>query len=130
MSTFFLIFGIICIVAGILLEIYGWGSHNKRPIAICEGIMVVLLGIGMIIGRNEKSPYEIQAELESEAIENYDNGSEVYINGKKNNDIDINGINLDRYNIKIKEGKIYLIDIHDIGLCFFCKKINKILNFL
>ncbi len=110
MSTFFLIFGIICIVAGILLEIYGWGSHNKRPIAICEGIMVVLLGIGMIIGRNEKSPYEIQAELESEAIENYDNGSEVYINGKKNNDIDINGINLDRYNIKIKEGKIYLID--------------------
>ena len=110
----FLIFGIICIVAGILLEIlleiYGWGSHNKRPIAICEGIMVVLLGIGMIIGRNEKSPYEIQAELESEAIENYDNGSEVYINGKKNNDIDINGINLDRYNIKIKEGKIYLID--------------------
>ena len=110
MSTFFLIFGIICIVAGILLEIYEWGSHNKRPIAICEGIMVVLLGIGMIIGRNEKSPYEIQAELESEAIENYDNGSEVYINGKKNNDIDINGINLDKYNIKIKEGKIYLID--------------------
>ena len=59
---------------------------------------------------DEKSPYEIQAELESEAIENYDNGSEVYINGKKNNDIDINGINLDKYNIKIKEGKIYLID--------------------
>lgn len=110
MSTFLLIFGIICIVAGILLEIYGWGSHSKRPIAITEGIMIVLLGIGMIIGRNEKSPYEIQEELESNAIENYDNGSDVYINGKKNNDIDINGINLDKYNIKIKEGKIYLID--------------------
>ena len=40
----------------------------------------------------------------------FDNGSEVYINGKINNDIDINGIDLDRYNIKIKEGKIYLID--------------------
>ena len=62
--------------------------------------MIVLLGIGMIIGRNEKSPYEIQEELESNAIENYDNGSDVYING----------INLDKYNIKIKEGKIYLID--------------------
>lgn len=110
MSTFLLIFGIIYIVAGILLEIYGWGSHNKRPIAIMEGITIILLGIGMFLRRNEKSPYEIQAELESEAIENYDNGSEVYINGKKNNDIDINGINLDRYNIKIKEGKIYLID--------------------
>lgn len=110
MNTCFLIFGIIFIVAGILLEIYGLGSHNKRPIAVCEGIMLVLLGIGMFIERNEKSPYEIQAELESEAIENYDNGSEVYINGKKTDDIDINGINLDRYNIKIKEGKIYLID--------------------
>lgn len=110
MSTFLLIFGIICIVAGILLEIYGCGSHNKRPIAIFEGIMVVLLGIGMIIGRNGKSTYEIQEELESEAIENYDNGSEVYINGKKTDDIDINGIDLDKYNIRIREGKIYLID--------------------
>lgn len=110
MSTFLLIFGIICIVAGIILEIYGWGSHDKRPIAIMEGIALVLFGIGMIIGRNGKSPYEIQAELESEAIENYDNGSEVYINGKKTDGIDINGIDLDKYNIKIKEGKIYLID--------------------
>lgn len=110
MNTCFLIFGIIFIVAGILLAIYGLGSHNKRPIAVCESITLVLLGIGMFIERNEKSPYEIQAELESEAIENYDNGSEVYINGKKTDDIDINGINLDRYNIKIKEGKIYLID--------------------
>lgn len=72
--------------------------------------MVVLLGIGMIIGRNGKSTYEIQEELESEAIENYDNGSEVYINGKKTDDIDINGIDLDKYNIRIREGKIYLID--------------------
>lgn len=110
MGTCFLILGIICIVAGIIFEIYEWGSRNKRPIAVCEGIMAVLLGIGMILGRNEKTYDEIQEELESEAIENYDNGSEVYINGKKNNDIDINGINLDKYNIKIKEGKIYLID--------------------
>ena len=83
---------------------------DKSAVIIIVGIMIVLLGIGMITERNEKSPYEIQEELESEAIENYDNGSEVYINGKKNNDIDINGINLDKYNIKIKEGKIYLID--------------------
>lgn len=110
MSTFLLIFGIFCIVAAILFEIYGWGGHNKRPIAIVEGIMFVLLGIGMFLRRSEKSPYEIQAELESEAIENYDNGSEVYINGKKTDGIDINGIDLDKYNIKIKEGKIYLID--------------------
>ena len=65
---------------------------------------------GITLGQNEETYDEIQEELESEAIENYDNGSEVYINGKKNNDIDINGINLDKYNIKIKEGKIYLID--------------------
>jgi hypothetical protein len=77
---------------------------------IIVGIMIVLLGIDMITERNEKSPYEIQEELESEAIENYDNGSEVYINGKKTVGININGIDLDKYNIKIKEGKIYLID--------------------
>lgn len=83
---------------------------DKSAVIIIVGIIIVLLGIGMITERNEKSPYEIQEELESEAIENYDNGSEVYINGKKNNDIDINDIDISKYNIKIKEGKIYLID--------------------
>ena len=83
---------------------------DKSAVIIIVGIMIVLLGIGMITERNEKSPYEIQEELESEAIENYDNGSEVYINGKKNNDIDINDIDISKYNIKIKEGNIYLID--------------------
>lgn len=79
---------------------------DKSAVIIIVGIMIVLLlGIGMITERNEKSPYEIQEELESEAIENYDNGSEVYINGKKNNDIDINDIDISKYNIKIKEGK-------------------------
>ena len=109
MSTIFLIFGIICVVFGAILEITGWGG-DKDEYAIVGGVVTVILGICMIISRNEKSPYEIHEELESEAIENYDNGSEVYINGKKNSDIDINGINLDKYNIKIKEGKIYLID--------------------
>lgn len=83
---------------------------DKSAVIIIVGIIIVLLGIGMTTERNEKSPYEIQEELESEAIENYDNGSEVYINGKKNNDIDINDIDISKYNIKIKEGKIYLID--------------------
>lgn len=83
---------------------------DKSAAMIIVGIMIVLLGIDMITERNEKSPYEIQEELESEAIENYDNGSEVYINGKKTVGININGIDLDKYNIKIKEGKIYLID--------------------
>lgn len=110
MSTSFLIFGIIFVVVGVIIAISGCGGCDKNAATFIGGIMIVLSGIGMIIVRNEKSPYEIQAELESEAIENYDNGSEVYINGKKNNDIDINGINLDKYNIKIKEGKIYLID--------------------
>lgn len=110
MSIFLLIFGIICAVVGVIIAIFGCVTRDKDVVAIIGGIIIVLLGIDTIIGRNEKSPYEIQAELESEAIENYDNGSEVYINGKKNNDIDINGINLDKYNIKIKEGKIYLID--------------------
>lgn len=109
MSTFFLIIGLIFVAARLII-ISGWVDCNKNTIVIIGGIITVLLGIIMIIGRNEKSPYEIQEELESEAIENYANGSEVYLNGKKNNDVDINGIDLDRYNIKIKEGKIYLID--------------------
>ena len=110
MSTGFLIFGIDLITAGVICEILGWVGHDKDVAAIIVGIMIVILGIGMITERNEKSPYEIQEELESEAIENYDNGSEVYINGKKNNDIDINNIDISKYNIKIKEGEIYLID--------------------
>lgn len=89
---------------------YPLARCDKSAAVIIVGIMIVLLGIDMITERNEKSPYEIQEELESEAIENYDNDSEVYINGKKNNDIDINDIDISKYNIKIKEGKIYLID--------------------
>ena len=110
MNTFPLIFGIICVVAGVITVIFGCVTHDKNSIAIIGCIIFVLLGIDTIMGRNEKSPYEIQEELESEAIENYDNSSEVYINGKKTDDIDINGIDLDKYNIKIKKGKIYLID--------------------
>lgn len=110
MSTGFLIFGIDFITAGVICEILGWVGPDKDVAAIIVGIIIVLLGIGMITERNEKSPYEIQEELESEAIENYDNGSEVYINDKKNNDIDINDIDISKYNIKIKEGKIYIID--------------------
>lgn len=83
---------------------------DKSAAVIIVGIMIVLLDINMIIGRNEKSPYEMQKELKSKVIKNYDNDSEVYINGKKNNDIDINDIDISKYNIKIKEGKIYLID--------------------
>lgn len=78
---------------------------DKSAAVIIVGIMIVLLDINMIIGRNEKSPYEMQKELKSKVIKNYDNGSEIYINGKKNNDIDINDIDISKYNIKIKEGK-------------------------
>ena len=82
MSTFFLIYGIICVVVGVIFEISGRVGCDKNATAInggiiivLLGIMAVLLGIGIIIGRNEKSSYtiqaETQAELESEAIENY-----------------------------------------------------------
>ena len=66
--------------------------------------MIVLLGIGMIIGWNEKSPYEIQEELESNAIENYDNGSDVYINQINFSFLDFNIVF-----IKINTINIYVI---------------------
>ena len=115
----FLIFGI-----GVVTAIYGckvtmFGRRNNEGESIFAGLFCAFFGIvimtncnliGNILSGNVKSPHEIQEELESEAVESYDSGSEVYINGKQNNDIDINGINLDKYNIKTKNGKIYLIE--------------------
>lgn len=97
MSTGFLLIGLIFVAARLII-ISGWVDCNKKTIAIMAGIMIILSGIiiiAMITGRNEKTYDEIQTELESEAIENYDNGSEVYINGKKNGVIGINSIALD-----------------------------------
>lgn len=97
MSTGFLLIGLIFVAARLII-ISGWVDFNKKTIAIMAGFITVLLGIiiiVMITGRNEKTYDEIQTELESEAIENYDNGSEVYINGKKNGVIGINSIALD-----------------------------------
>ena len=99
MSIGFLLIGLIFVAARLII-ISGWVDCNKKTIAIMAGIITVLLGIIIIIivmitGRNEKTYDEIQTELESEAIENYDNGSEVYINGKENDVIGINGIALD-----------------------------------
>ena len=47
---------------------------------------------------------------QDKAIEAYENGDKIYINGNPVEDgFDINGINLDKYDIRIENDTIYLM---------------------
>lgn len=53
-------------------------------------------------------PAKEQEALESEAMESYKDGVDLYIDGRKADNVDLNGVNLDKYDITIEKDKIYL----------------------
>lgn len=94
------VFLIIC--SGLLLP-----SLIKRP----AGVAVLILGFVLILLAAYNS-YKVSSRnsLETEAKSNYKAGASLYINGKEQKDqIDMNGLNFDKYDIRIEKGKVYLI---------------------
>lgn len=67
------------------------------------------MGIGlMFYSCDANNSAKERENLESEAVESYKDGAELYINGRKDDSIDLKGVNLDNYDITVEKDKIYL----------------------
>lgn len=101
---------ILLIVMGVFLIVCGGlllSSFIKRP----TGVAVLILGFVLIL-LAAYNYYEVSSRnsLENEAKSNYKAGASLYIDGKRQKDqIDMNGLNFDKYDIRIEKDKVYLI---------------------
>ncbi len=95
--------GVFLIICGGLL----FSSFIKRP----AGVAVLILGFVLIL-LAAYNYYKVTSRnsLETEAKSNYKAGASLYIDGKRQKDwIDMNGLNFDKYDIRIEKDKVYLI---------------------
>ena len=100
----------LCIFIGVILIVVGHHDYNEsnRETEINLGISLIIAPIAVTLmyfayGDSDSSEQD-------KAIEAYENGNKVYINGNPVEDgFDINGINLDKYDIRIENDTIYLM---------------------
>lgn len=100
----------LCIFIGVILIIVGHHDYNEanRGTEISLGISLIIVPIVATLmyfayGDSDSSEQD-------KAFEAYENGDKVYINGNPVEDgFDINGINLDKYDIRIENDTIYLM---------------------
>lgn len=104
---FLLASGIILMIFGVFHAVSEWGNDLFR---FRMGILIIFFGIVVIVDSYYKNSTNHKHDaLEVEAVKKYEDGSEVYINGKREEDVDLNGVNLDKYTIRIEKNKVYLI---------------------
>ena len=80
--------------------------------AIIAVIFSFALGVFLvaICFLNPSSPFNASDNLKNKAIEAYKDGDKIYINGNPVEDgFDLNSVNLDKYDIKIKNDTVYLM---------------------
>ena len=95
--------GILCFIIAI---------QKKTYLFILPSIMAFVLGVFLIIicPLNPSSPLNAADDLKNRAIEAYEDGDKLYIDGNPVEDgFDLNGVNLDKYDIKIQNDTIYLM---------------------
>lgn len=109
---------IVVLIGGIVFIILGAFffkiRHNISDSTICGicrffEVFLILCGIILIVssfGANNSA--KERDALESEVVESYKDGAELYINGEKMDNIDLDGVNLDNYDITVEKDKIYL----------------------
>lgn len=101
---------VLCIFMGVILIIAGHHDYNEanRGTKISLGISFIIVPIVatlMYFAYGDSDSAE-----QNKAIEAYENGDKVYIDGNPVEDgFDINGINLDKYDIRIENDTIYLM---------------------
>lgn len=101
-AAMFLI-GILCFIIAI---------QEKNYPFILPSIAAFTLGVFLIVicPLNPSSPLNAADNLKDIAIEAYKDGDKIYINGSPVEDgFDFNGVNLDKYDIKIKNDTVYLM---------------------
>lgn len=108
--VFLCVIGII--VVGIGCMFIGIGCYSLNTVgvtSIVSGVGIIAMGVCIIVVSfyANNSAKEREA-LESEVVENYKDGAELYINGEKKDNIDLKGVNLDNYDITVEKDKIYL----------------------
>ena len=103
--------GIMVVVFGCIF--IGMGCRSLEDVCgipyLITGIGILAMGIVVIIASLDANNSAKERDaLESEVVESYKDGAELYINGEKKDDIDLNGVNLDNYDITVEKDKIYL----------------------
>ena len=74
-------------------------------LAFASGVFLIV-----ICPLNPSSPLNATDNLKDRAIEAYKDGDKIYIDGNPVEDgFDLNGVNLDKYDIKIKNDTVYLM---------------------
>ena len=106
-----LIVGIMVLVSGSVIACIGFCSWDEAygGLDVIIGIGVIVLGaVLMACSFSANNSAKERKASESEAVEKYKEGTDLYINGEKKDNIDLNGVNLDNYDITVEKDKIYL----------------------
>ena len=95
--------GILCFIIAIQNEIYSFIFLSIAAFAF--GVFLIV-----ICPLNPSSPLNAADDLKGRAIEAYKDGDKKYINGNPVEDgFDLNGVNLDKYDIKLENDTVYLM---------------------
>lgn len=100
-----MIIGLSIVVVIFLIGIFCFvfAIQEKAYLLILPSILAFVLGVILIIlcPLNPSSPLNAADDLKDRAIEAYKDSDKIYINGSSVEDgFDINGVNLDKYDIK------------------------------
>lgn len=117
MSIIDILVMIIGIIIAILIFIYGGyifvvAIQEREYSLIFVSVIAWIVGILLAVAcpLNPSSPLNAADNLQEKAIEAYEGGDKVYIDGNPVEDgFNLNGINLDKYDIKIENDTIYLM---------------------
>ena len=83
--------------------------QEKNYPLIFPSIAAFTLGVFLIV-MCPSSPLNAADDLKNKAIEAYKDGDKIYINGSPVEDgFDLNGVNLDKYDIKLENDTVYLM---------------------
>lgn len=110
----FMIMGLSIMVAIFLIGIFCFvfAIQEKEYLLIIPSILafVFVVILAIICPLNPSSPLNAADNLKDKAIEAYKDGDKIYINGNPVEDgFDLNGVNLDKYDIKLENDTIYLM---------------------
>ena len=105
-------FTIIAVIFSIGIFDFIYAIKEKMYPFIIVSILAFASGVFLIVicPLNPSSPLNATNNLKDRAIEAYKDGDKIYIDGNPVEDgFDLNGVNLDKYDIKIKNDTVYLM---------------------
>lgn len=98
---------VLCMIM-VLSIVVAYFQEKMYPIIIASVLAFVVFLI-VVCPLNPSSPFNAADDLKGRVIEAYKDGDKIYINRSSVEDgFDLNGVDLDKYNIKIKNDTVYL----------------------